>query len=98
MAFSPFMDSLILTPITTALKLSTLLQALSTAGPQLPTRVSKVQIELDLTNGVGNVYIGGSNVSPTHCGRHLVPAQFENVVSFDSGLILTSDIFLYTDS
>src|SRR5947209_20490949 len=92
------MHGRILPPLNTRLKRPRLLAALSTAGSQLPLRMSKVQIELDLTNGVGNVFIGGSNVSSTHCGRHLVPAQFENIAVIDTGIVLTNEIFLSTDS
>lgn len=92
--FSPLMRSVILTPINTPVRLSTLLTALDA---NFPTRLGYLNLELDLT-AAGNVYVGNVAVSPTNCGRHLVPAQGQNVMPFDTGLILTTDIYLYTDN
>ena len=92
--WSPFMRSIVLTPINTPKQLSVYLAAIDA---NLPTRMMQLYLELDLT-AVGNVYIGNSTVSSTNCGRHLVPAQAQNIAAFDMGLILTTDVWISTDT
>lgn len=98
MPWSPFMRSIVLTPITTPKSLASYLAALD---PNLPTRLANLYLELDLT-AVGNVYIGNSSagalLSATNCGRHLVPAQNQNIAAFPTQVVLSTDIFIVTDN
>jgi hypothetical protein len=98
MAFSPLMRSITLS-INTVTQLSVKLAALD---PNLPTRLAQLYLEYDLTS-TGNLYVGNNAtgapaLSATNCGRHLVPAQNQNVMALDTGMILTTDIFLLSDS
>ena len=94
MAYSPLMDSVSLAIQNHVYRLSTLL---ATVDANFPTRLSYLSIEFDI-GGAGNVYIGNSDVATTHCGRHLVPSQNQQTAVFDSGLILTTDIYVFTDN
>lgn len=94
MSYSPFMASITLTQ-NTITKLSTKVAAID-PSPFL-VRVSYCQIELDVTAGGDNLYIGPSTVSAANCGRHLVGAQNQNTAVYDMGVLLTSDIFLFCD-
>lgn len=93
--YSPFMRSVITNVAPNTIeKLSALLAALDA---NFPTRLCLLNLEFDLT-GVGNIYVGNSAVSATNCGRHMVPAQGQNIAAFDMGLILTTDIYLKADT
>ena len=97
MPFSPLMRSITLT-INTVTLLSTKLTALDA---NFPTRLAQLYLEFDLTS-LGNLFVGNSSsgalLSATNCGRHLVPAQNQNIMALDTGIILTTDIFLLADS
>lgn len=96
MSFSPFGRSITLT-LNTITKLSTKLAALD---PNLPTRFTFLWLEFDVTS-IGNLYIGdnvGTPLSATNCGRHLVPAQNHNIVAYDTGVVLSTEIFLLADN
>jgi hypothetical protein len=86
--WSPLMKSV--TVGATALQLSALIAAID---PNFPTRCVLVRIELDLSNA-GTLYVGNSDVSATNCGFKLVATQSANFAVFDSGLVLTTDIWL----
>lgn len=93
--FSPLMRSIVTsaTP-NTVQQLSVLLTALDA---NFPTRLTMLNLEFDLT-GSGNIYVGNASVSATNCGRHLVPAQGQNVASYDTGVILTTDVYIKADT
>ena len=94
MAFSPWMGSVTLTTANTVYQLSALLSAIE---KNLSTRLSYLRVEFDL-GGTGNVYVGGASVASNNCGSHLVPTQQANFDVFDSGLVLTSDVYLKADT
>lgn len=93
--FSPLMRSIITsgTP-NTIQQLSVLLAALDA---NFPARLTMLNLEFDLA-GAGNIYVGNLNVSSTNCGRHLVPAQGYNIAAFDTGMVLTTDIYIKADT
>jgi hypothetical protein len=97
MPFSPFMRSITLT-INVITLLDTKLKALD---PNFPSRLTQLYLEYDLTS-LGDLFIGNSSagalLSATNCGRHLVAAQNQNIAAFDTGLILTTDIFLLSNN
>ncbi len=93
--FAPWMGSVILTTATTKYQLSALIAAIE---KNLPTRWTLCIIEMDITLSAGNVYIGGPNVSSVNCGRHLVPSNFQNIAAYDTGVILSTDIYLTGDT
>lgn len=94
--FSPLMRSITLV-INVPKQLSVALAALD---GNFPTRLTMLQLEYDLTSA-GNLYIGQNTpvaLSATNCGRHLVPAQNQNIAVYTTGVILTTDIFLLSDN
>jgi hypothetical protein len=91
MPFSPFMDCV--TVGASALQLSALIAAIDS---RVPVRCGMVRIEFDLSS-TGNLYVGNSNVAPAHCAFHLVPTQEANIANLNTGLVLTSDIWLVAD-
>lgn len=94
MAYSPFMDTVTLTTNGTTYNLATLLAAID---KNLSSRLQYLRLEFDIL-GAGNVYIGNSNVSSAHCGSHLIPSQEKNMFVWDSGLLLSGDIYMVADT
>ena len=91
--WSPFMRSV--TVGTSAVQLSALIAAID---PGFPVRCVLVRVESDITANTGNIYVGNASVSSTNCGQHLVASQDANIAVFDSGLTLTSDIWMVSDT
>jgi hypothetical protein len=90
--YSPWQGSV--TVGVTKVQLSTLIAALDA---NLPHRWTSVIIEFDI-GGSGNVYISGPNVTPTFCGRHLIPSSYQNIAAYDTGVLLSDDIWLLSDT
>lgn len=75
-----------------------LLAKLAALDANFPARLSYLVIEYDSLLATGNLYIGNSGVAANNCGAHLVAGQDKNVLPFDTGVILTADVYLLSDS
>jgi hypothetical protein len=93
MAYSPLMVSVSTTGTPTIDQLAALLDVID---ENFPERLGFLQIEFDL-GGAGNVAIGNSAVSPTNCGRRLVPTMFQNIWVWQ-GLVLTTDVYFISSA
>lgn len=91
--WSPLMRSITLTQNVKA-QLSVKLTALD---PNFPARLSYVLFNYDVT-ATGNLYIGNSGVTLSNCGLHLVPGSAQPLAPPDDVVLLTTDIYLLSDS
>src|SRR5436190_11351687 len=97
MPYSPYMESISLTTATTVYNLATLIAAID---KNAPVACAGIRLEMDI-GATGKVRVGNLNVSATHCGYVLVPAQEANVAQLNAspgGKLLTSDVYLVGDT
>ena len=98
---SPWMGTVSLTLANTAYSLTDLLSAL--AADRAPhfggfMSVQYIAIQLDLSAGGAELFIGNENVSTTFCGVSIFGSQVWPIYSMDSNLIQMSQIFLLSDT
>ena len=98
---SPWMGTVVLTMANTAYSLTNLLSALaSDREPSLGgfTSVQYIAIQLDVSAGGAELFIGNENVSSTFCGVSIFGSQVWPIYSVEANLIQMSQIFLMSDT
>ena len=93
--WAPLLRSLVNIPASTIVQLAA--EIADDLDANFPARFGLLIIEYDI-NALGNLYVGNSAVSATNCGRHLVAGQNFSVAVADVGVILATDVYLFSDN
>lgn len=99
---SPWMGSVVLTNANTAYSLFELLKnhahPPSTRSDFVHLPCQFLAIQLDVSAGGAELFIGNATVSSNDCGVAIFGAQVWPIYSMDSNLISTSNIYLMSDT
>jgi hypothetical protein len=86
--YAPFMRS-----VTVGLAASQLSALLAAIEANFPTRLAILNLQSGAAN-TGHIYVGNSAVAANNCGADIIPLGSVNIPQTDTGLILTTDVWI----